>query len=164
MHWPYARRNGLCYNNIGFVDAVAGYRGVLYPATPLLRDDRIFTGMADLPAGIFHDDDAYFGIMLAILGVPLYAIPEYSGGGHYVKLEEGEESAVQAHAENHRVINESLIYRFAVSRGMLPSPFVRNTPSLHALSVMRGTAQRCRLFARHCWRSAIKHTIGRYRA
>lgn len=109
---PYNSRNGLCYKNQGFVDVPGGYSGVLYPIFlfdySFLEEKFIKT----LPEGIFNDDDAYFGIILNMMNIPLY-VPRNSiefelniGGFQNV------ESAVQANVNIDRVTNEMNILQY----------------------------------------------------
>lgn len=73
-HFPYRSKNGLYGNNIGYVDAVVGFKGVYYPLDKIGNDNRMFDFASELPDGIFHDDDAYFGICLARMDVPIFAV------------------------------------------------------------------------------------------
>lgn len=125
-HYPYRTKNGLYGNNVGYVDAVAGFRGVYYPTEKIVRDRRIFDYASELPEGIFHDDDAYFGICCSRMGVPIYAVkpPKRTADGRPVALLSAQgcgDSAVQEQAPRHRVANEMEIYQYAVSQGWLPN-------------------------------------------
>jgi len=116
---PFRSKDGIKYDQrLRRVHAPAGFRGVVYPADAL-RNTVAFELMASLPEGIFHDDDAYFGCVLSVLGVPLVAVPgrpkmyEAAGAGT---------SAVAEHTSLHRIDNEMEIYRAAVRGGILRVP------------------------------------------
>ena len=125
-HFPYRPMNGLWGNNVGYVDAVAGFRGVYYPVEKIVPDRRIFDFASDLPDGIFNDDDAYLGICLSRMGVPIFAVkpPKVK----LVSAQGAGESAVQEKAAMHRAENSTRIFQFAVSRGWLPSALAKASP------------------------------------
>jgi hypothetical protein len=125
-HHPYHANNGLLYDNVGYVDVVAGYRGVLYPASIFDGDDRVFRMMREMPAGVFNEDDAYFGICLSRMNVPIYAVeqPHSDGDGDradYHHLAEAGPSAVEEQTTKDRETNEMEIFQYAVARGWLPN-------------------------------------------
>jgi hypothetical protein len=119
--FPFRYGNGLSYDHkYKFVDGVQGFRGVLYPARRLLNSDLPFTFFEKLPAGAFFDDDAYFGIVLSMLEVPLFAIPMRLPGGAGVKVSQLEGgSAVQELIEKERTQNEMEIFQSAYNAGYL---------------------------------------------
>ena len=115
-HPPYKNGEGLDYNTGGWVDAPRGYAGVLYPVGPLSANESVWPSHADLPLGIFHDDDAYFGIVMGAIGVPIWSVhgePPSDPGWHGSAVEQG--------SDRGRINNESELYRFAVRRGWLPA-------------------------------------------
>ncbi|MBZ0211319.1 MAG: hypothetical protein K8F92_16965 [Hyphomicrobium sp.] len=125
-HYPYRNKNGLYGNNVGYVDAVVGFRGVYYPVNAITQDRRIFDFAAELPEFVYHNDDAYFGICLSRMGIPIYAVkpPRTTSSRRRVELvcaQGAGESAVQEKMGAHRVENEMEIYQYAVSKGWLPS-------------------------------------------
>ena len=76
INHPYHCNDGLSYNNIGFVDAPCGYKGVMYPIHQF-SSDRFFMKkkiIDTLPIGIVNDDDSYFGIIMGIMNIPIYVI------------------------------------------------------------------------------------------
>lgn len=118
VNYPYKYGNGLKYNNIGYVDVPSGYMGVLYPCDKLRINNKIFNYMENLPDGIFNDDDAYFGIILSILKIPLISLKKISS----IKLAKycgG--SAVSENTSKHRIINEMEIFQYAVKHNLLPN-------------------------------------------
>ena len=117
--FPFGYGNGLSYNHTyKFVDGVHGFRGALYPARRLLESRLPFTLFESLPAGVFFDDDAYFGILLSMLNIPLFAIPMRLPGGAGVKVSQLEGgSAVQELVEKERTLNEMEIFQFAYNAG-----------------------------------------------
>jgi len=118
LHHPYRYLDGLKYNNIGYVDIPAGYMGVLYPCEKLINNNIIFNYMENLPVGIFNDDDAYFGIILSILKIPLLSLKKICD----VKLAEHcGESAVCENTSIHRITNEMEIFQYAVEHNLLPN-------------------------------------------
>jgi glycosyltransferase involved in cell wall biosynthesis len=129
--FPYRAKDGLSGNNIGYVDAVVGFRGVYYPADKIGDDRRLFDYASELPGGVFNDDDAYFGICLSRMGVPIYAVKPPRAGGRAVKListQGAGGSAVEEQAHVHRVENEMGLYQFAVTKGWLPSQSAKEHP------------------------------------
>jgi hypothetical protein len=113
-HYPFEHKNGLEYiNNFCFVDVPAGYRRVLYPVEPLMKDDSIFTFSEKLPKGIFNDDDAYFGIFLNYINVPLFAMPKKPGIKRIDACNAGS-SGVAEEAEKSREKNQTEIFQYAV--------------------------------------------------
>jgi hypothetical protein len=117
-HFPFKSDDGLIYDNrFKFVDVPAGYRSVLYP-TKVLRNSRIpFEFFDKLPPGIFHDDDAYFGIVLSVLNIPLFAIPKRPGGMSTKTSKHEGGSAVTELVDKDRAQNEMEIFQYAVSQG-----------------------------------------------
>ena len=132
-HFPYRWKNGVYGNNVGYVDAVAGFRGVYYPVNKIVHDRRIFDFASELPGAIFNDDDAYFGIGLSRMEVPIFAVkpPKRAGDRFAVKLvptQSAGGSAVQERAANDRNENTMKIFQFAISKGWLPSRLARANP------------------------------------
>lgn len=128
---PYAYRNGLKVHNVGYVDMVAGCVGTLYPFAAI-DNDLFFNAAQHLPEGTFNDDDLYFGIVLAMLNVPIYSIATIKTvvpGARmpYSSVKSNPDSAVQFGSDLDRVINQMQIIQYAVGRGWLPSPFSRVT-------------------------------------
>jgi hypothetical protein len=119
--FPFRFGDGLSYlHKFKFVDCVWGWRGVLYPVRRLLDSRLPFTFFENLPAGVFFDDDVYFGIVLSMLEIPLFAIPMRLPGGIGVRvsrLEGG--SAVQELIEKERTLNEAEILQYAYNAGYL---------------------------------------------
>lgn len=129
---PYSNKDGLFHNNVGYVDAVLGWRGVIYPVAPLMADSRIFDMLNDLPDGT-HNDDIYFGIALSRMNIPIYSIssPKTTRDGRKLVLEEletGGPSAVQEAIKKDRRLHESDSFSYAVEKGWLPSPFATAQP------------------------------------
>jgi len=113
-HYPFEHKNGLEYiNKFCFVDVPAGYRYVLYPVEPLMKDDSIFTFSEKLPKGIFNDDDAYFGIFLNYINVPLFAMPKKPGIKGILACNAGS-SGVTEKVEKSREKNVTEIFQYAV--------------------------------------------------
>jgi hypothetical protein len=128
---PYAHRNGLKVHNIGYVDMVAGGLGALYPFSSI-NNDLFFTACQHLPEGIFNDDDLYFGIVLAMLKIPIYSFATIQTvipgvRSPYKSVESNPGSAVQFGADLNRIINQMQIIQYAVGQGWLPSPFSKVT-------------------------------------
>ncbi|MCK5617148.1 hypothetical protein KAR91_85585, partial [Candidatus Pacearchaeota archaeon] len=96
-----------------FVDVPAGYRGVLYPVEPLMKDDSIFTLSKKLPKGAFNDDDAYFGIFLNYINIPLFAMPKKPGLKRIDACYAGS-SGVAEKVEKSREKNQTEIFQYAV--------------------------------------------------
>ena len=117
--FPFRFGDGLSYHHkYKFVDGVSGFRGVLYPARRLLDSRLPFTFFETLPAGAFFDDDAYFGIVLSMLKIPLFAIPLRMPGHAGVKISQLEGgSAVQELVEKERTQNEMEIFQHAYNAG-----------------------------------------------
>jgi hypothetical protein len=143
---PFSSKDGLFHNNIGPVDAVVGWRGVLYPAAPLMANRDIFEMQKELPPGVVHDDDAYFGIALSRMKIPVLAVqwPRTTRDGRPLQMNELESSggsAVQEAVLKDRRVNESEIFSFAVSQGWLPSPF----SSSAKMSALEKAVRRTRL-------------------
>lgn len=109
MRW-LEHGNGLKYNKKNcLVHIPAGYRGVLYPAQVLRHNRTIFELREELPAGIFNDDDAYFGIVLSVLKIPLYSIPN-KAGAKLTEARSAGEGAVAENATKPRIDNEMEIF------------------------------------------------------
>jgi hypothetical protein len=103
-----------------FVDCLAGFRGVLYPGRHLCDSRLPFTFFENLPAGVYFDDDIYFGIVLSMLKVPLFAIPMRLPRGVGVRVSRMEGgSAVQELIEKERTQNEAEILQHAYNKGYL---------------------------------------------
>jgi hypothetical protein len=120
VNHPYHCNDGLSYNNIGFVDAPCGYKGVLYPIHRF-NMDRFFMKkkfIDTLPIGIVNDDDSYFGIIMGIMNIPIYVITNTM---QYNEAVDSEGSAVQSNVSVNRMTNESTIYQDAVVKGYLPN-------------------------------------------
>lgn len=116
---PYRCDRGLTYDNrYTFVDLPAGYRCSSYPVRPLLESPLTFSLREELPDGVFSDDDIYFGILLSLLGIPLFALPSGFFSGMVASIGAGE-SAVAEHVAVDRKTNESEILSDAVERGLL---------------------------------------------
>jgi hypothetical protein len=116
IRYPFRSHDGVKYRNaFCFVDVPSGYRGVVYPLEHLRDSDLPFALSSNLPKGVFNNDDAYFGMMLSLLGIPLFALPWTP-----VNLSQmtGVASAVQDQAED-RIENKkkffSLELRMAIS-------------------------------------------------
>ncbi len=147
--FPFRYGDGLSYDHkYKFVDGVHGFRGVLYPARHLLDSCLPFTFFENLPAGAFFDDDAYFGIVLSMLKIPLFAIPMRLPGGAGVKvspLEGG--SAVQELVEKERTQNEMEIFQYAYNAGFLSFAIAnrKRQPTLKEQFGLAGIRARSRL-------------------
>jgi glycosyltransferase involved in cell wall biosynthesis len=145
-HFPYRPKNGVYGNNVGYVDAVAGFRGVYYPLDKIKHDRRIFDFVSEFPEGIFNDDDAYFGICLSRMEVPIFAVkpPKRNSDRVAVTLVSAQGaggSAVQEKAEMNRIDNAMRIFQFAVSKGWLPSRMAMDNPD----SLLRKLLNRSKL-------------------
>ncbi len=145
---PYRSKNGLFHGCMGFVDVVCGWRGVLYPVAPLLRDRRIFDMQAETLPGTAHEDDAYFGICLSRMQVPLVSLKElrHTTDGRPLKIMASVgagTSAVQEHVEKDRVDNEMEILQHAVSQGWLPNRMAaQHQPSMVEVMMRRNRVLR----------------------
>jgi hypothetical protein len=121
--FPFKCGDGLIYNNqFIFVDIPAGYKGVLYPVERLRGSRMPFEFFSKLPSGIFNEDDAYFGVLLSVLNIPLFAIPNRPGGSPIMASKYDGGSAVAELANKERVQNEMEIFQYAVSQGYLRTP------------------------------------------
>lgn len=116
---PYHHCKGLIYDREGFVDVPRGFHGVAYPLSKL-APDRFYMSpefIGTLIPEVFNDDDAFFGIILGIMNVPIFVINH--------RLETGSvdagESAVQENSSKNRMTAEMEIYQFAVQKGYLPN-------------------------------------------
>ena len=116
--YPFKYLDGLSYDHHHrFVDGVAGFRGVLYPVHLMRGSQLPFTFFENLPAGAVNDDDAYFGIVLSVMKIPLLAIP-IRAGGEAVKVSELEGgSGVEEQVDKGRTQNEMEIFQHAVKAG-----------------------------------------------
>lgn len=138
-HPPYRHGDGLAYDNVGHVDVVAGFRGVLYPLEAIWPAREEFLELRHrLPPGIFNDDDAYFGMVLASRRIPVWAVPTVIpeiglSKKSMATAAEGKESGVASGSMIPREENESQLFRFAVDRGILPNPFVASPSPLRRL-------------------------------
>ena len=119
VKYPYKHKDGLKYKNVGSVDCPAGFKGVLYPISKFRENDIIYSFMNTLPDGIFNDDDAYFGIILSLMDIELVAISQGRGGTE--SITDTGPSGVEENADNPRIINEMLIYQYAVKNELLPN-------------------------------------------
>jgi len=129
-HRPYHRRWGLRYRSwFRFVDAPSGYQGVVYPVRPLLAHPAPFVLRDHLPDGVFHDDDAYFGILLRTLGIPLLSIPPCPLNWSRNTLGAGA-SGVAEKAGKSRENNESDVFRAVVAKGLLGPKTARGKTSV----------------------------------
>ncbi len=129
---PFETHNGLFDNNVGYVDGVIGWSGVLYPVAPVLKgvDPQgrdIFAMLRDMPPGTVHNDDVYFGIALARMGVPILSIrkrPLRTSGGERLVMRSlptgGDSAVLEAVGKSPRLI-EGEIFQHAVQQGWLPS-------------------------------------------
>ncbi len=118
VKYPYKSRNGLQYSNIGSVDCPAGFKGVLYPISKFRKNDIIYSFMNTLPDGIFNDDDAYFGIILSLMDIEIVAIKNIGG---IKPIPCSGKSGVAEKVDVSRVINEMLIFQYAVKNDLLPN-------------------------------------------
>jgi len=119
-HYPYRCGNGLNYGLVNcYVDVPAGYNGVLYPVKPFRENRIIFDFFNRLPDGVFNDDDAYFGIVLSIMNMPLFSIP-IPYFKVIIPVGVGE-SAVEEEVEKSRMDNEMEIFKFAIKKKYLPN-------------------------------------------
>ena len=139
---PYRNKNGLFHNCSGYVDIVCGWRGVLYPVDALMRDTRVFDLQADMPPGVAHDDDAYFGICMSRMDIPVYALKDlrHTNDGtrlHVTSCEGGGGSAVQERVAKDRVDNEMEIVQHAVAHGWLPSRMAAREKQSAIVTMMR---------------------------
>ena len=122
-HYPYSYENGLSYDNLGYVDIPRGYCGVSYPiylfktSTYLSRE--FFN---TLPSGIFNEDDAYFGILMGILNIPIFV---ENNKKNIKVIECAGMSGVCEKTTVDRITNEMNIIQFAVNKGYLPNK-IRN--------------------------------------
>ncbi len=142
---PYSNKDGLFHNNVGHVDAVLGWRGVLYPVKPLMANRRIFEMLDELPDGTIHNDDIYFGVALSRLNIPIWSIrsPKSTRDGRALEILElptGGPSAVQEAVAKNRRLHESDSFSYAVKMGWLPSPFAAQ----HHMSGIETTLRRNR--------------------
>jgi hypothetical protein len=119
LHPPYRARNGLDYRSRNRpVHAPAGYNCVVYPARKLLETATPFTLRNTLADGVFHDDDAYFGLVLSVLNIPLIAVP----GQKTRSVGDDGGSGVAEAAGRDRRDNEMDIFSTAVRDGHLSVP------------------------------------------
>jgi hypothetical protein len=121
IKFPYHCNDGLAYHNDGFVDASGGFYGVVYPIKPLQENSHLFEKefIDSLPSGIRNDDDVFFGIICAIINVPIYAC--YNSTFLTVWPYDSGESAVEESTQIPRSQNESELFQFAVEMGYLPN-------------------------------------------
>ena len=148
--FPFRFRDGLVYDNAYcFVDAVSGFRSVMYPAHRLRGKSLPFTFSKNLPPGAANDDDAYFGMLLSEMHIPLFALPVRRGASSLKvsSLEGG--SAVVEGVVKERVQNEMELFQFAVGAGYLPNrkfedggPLSRRQRIQLAMLRLRGLVQR----------------------
>lgn len=117
---PYRNGDTLKYNSLfRYVDVPAGYKGVVYPVGALGASQLPFHLKNELIDGVFHDDDAYFGIVLSQLGVPLIAVPGRLGAPRRGHARGGGDSGVQEKAAVDRRVNEVEIFRYASERDLI---------------------------------------------
>lgn len=140
LHPPFARKKrGLQMNNTGFVDAVCGFQGVLYPTTMLLAHQQEFFNLhKSLSDDVFHDDDVYFGIVCGKIGVPIWAIPRSLPEigflkGDMIRADEQLESAVDFLAGADRRSRQPLLFQEALELGFLPNPYSEGLDSRAAV-------------------------------
>ena len=133
---PYHHLQGLIYDKEGFVDVPRGFHGVVYPLSELAvsrrtenlsghfgpsLDDRFYMSpefIATLPEEVFNDDDAFFGIILGLMNVPIFVVNQHLDAG---SAEHAGESAVQEGVAKNRMQAEMEIFQFAVQSGFLPN-------------------------------------------
>ncbi len=118
-HPPYHHMNGLIYDQEGFVDAPRGFHGVLYPVREF-APDRFYMSpefLETLPSEVFNDDDAYFGMILGIMNIPVFVVSNQMNASDVG----ASASAVQEGVAKNRVTTEMELYQFAVRRGYLPN-------------------------------------------
>lgn len=118
-HPPYHCRDGLTYDREGFVDAPRGYCGVLYPVREF-APDRFYMSpefLQTLPAEVFNDDDAFFGMILGAMNIPVFVVDNQLDAR---EVDAGA-SAVQEGVDKDRTTAEMELYQFAVRRGFLPN-------------------------------------------
>jgi hypothetical protein len=116
-HEPYKYGDGLKYDTDGdFVDAVAGYKGVLYPYSMIGGYFMYFLKdiITNYPVDIFNDDDASIGITLSKANKPIYGFRNVSS--ECFKCLDGGYSGVQDKVSSDRIVRESEIYQIAVQR------------------------------------------------
>lgn len=118
-HPPFHSLNGLTYDKVGFVDAPRGFCGVLYPVREFAQD-RFYMSpgfLETLPPEVFNDDDAYFGMILGMMNIPVFVVNNQLN----TREVDAGASAVQEGVDNNRVTAEMELYQFAVRRGYLPN-------------------------------------------
>jgi hypothetical protein len=119
LHSPYRTKDGLTYRSRNKpVHAPAGYNCVVYPAPKLLQTATPFTLRNTLSDGVFHDDDAYFGLVLSVLNIPLIAVP----GQRTKSAGNDGGSGVAEDSGRDRRDNEMEIFSTAVRDGLLSVP------------------------------------------
>ena len=119
-HEPYRSSNGIVGTCKGFVDIPAGFTWVLYP---IFLFDKTQIYSEGLPDGIFNDDDAYFGILMNRMNIPIYVPQTPIEFGLNIRELNNGGSAVQDNVELHRIENESILYNYAIKNGLLPSKY-----------------------------------------
>lgn len=150
IHPPYARnKNGLNKNNTGFVDAVLGFRGVLYPTEILLANHLEFFTLHDcLSDFAFYDDDVYFGIVLGKLAIPIWAIPESLPEiGFFTSDMVKSDDHLLTSAANflsgaNRRDYQPLLFQEAVQLGFLPNPHATSPDEGATIKKLFGAANR----------------------
>ncbi len=117
--WPFHNKFGLAYGSkFRFVDAVRGVGGTVYPVAPLVRSTIPFELRKECPEGVFHDDDAYFGAVLHMLGVRVVAVP--SMPNTFVReVNSSNTSGVAEGQTRSRANNESALFRAFVKGGLI---------------------------------------------
>jgi hypothetical protein len=135
---PYRTKNGLFHDVPGHVDGVCGWRGVIYPLSAVAKDSdtTIFDMMTEMIPGTKHDDDAYFGIALSRMGIPIRSIP-VDRDDVSVNCDGAGGSAVQEGVSKDRLDNEAEIYRHAVEMGWLPSLWSRQNQENFLMKALR---------------------------
>jgi len=116
---PYHQARGLIYDREGFVDVPRGFHGVAYPLSEL-APDRFYMSpefIGTLIPEVFNDDDAFFGIILGIMNVPIFV----TNFKLDAKVVDDGKSAVQENVAKNRLTAEMEIYQFAVQKGYLPN-------------------------------------------
>jgi hypothetical protein len=77
-----------------------------------------------LPSGIFSDDDAFFGIVMNIMNIPIYVeLTADEFGLNIQEIASGGTSAVAENVTVDRITNERNIFDHALENKMLPSQF-----------------------------------------
>jgi len=126
QHSPFRKGDGILNDCAGYVDAVKGFSGVLYPAELLKDAPRLVRQLASQDPETLRDDDALFGVVCGMLDIPVFAVPRtlpaLGFSKHQLMLEpESADSAVDMGEFDYRKDVESRIYTRAVASGHLPN-------------------------------------------